>query len=152
MFSFQERGQKSRIDHICQFVNFCHVFVTIHRLLWQVWQKGSHWVKLACLTWCQASELCLFSRSHLSGFCQFSPIQQYNSPWIPHIIPKNTRQLSHLPWPSDFIDIVHYIFKSQVPFIWISRGQQISSTRPKLSQDRLSTRILAALPRQINCF
>ena len=38
----------------------------------------------------------------------------YNSHWIPHIIPKNTRQLSHIPCPSDFIDIVHFQISSPV--------------------------------------
>ena len=47
-------------------------------------------------------------------FCHFSTILQYNSPWIPHIIPKNTRQLSHLPCPSDFIDIVHFQISSPI--------------------------------------
>ena len=50
-----------------------------------------------------------------------------------------------LHWHSTFSNLKSHLYGSAAV------GQHISSTRPKLSQDPLSTRILAALPRQINC-
>ena len=47
LFSCFLSKKGERVYHMCQFVNCLSCFVAIQRPLWQVWQKGLYWVKLA---------------------------------------------------------------------------------------------------------
>ena len=92
---------------------FCHVFVTIYHLLWQVWQKGLYWVKLA---WRDVKRLNFaYSADHtFPGSVNFQQSRYIQFTLNPTHNPKNTRQLSHLPCLSDFIDIVHFQISSPI--------------------------------------